>query len=78
MTFTRLFSGVSPEDLPDEMTDTVDVDLRRRGETWDEEKFEPLAPDLPDAGEERRRKWRANEVDREEATRLFEETRAQL
>lgn len=42
------------------------------------EPLEPLDPDLPDADEERRRRRRAQQVAREEAVRLFEETQAQL
>lgn len=90
--FTRSFSGVPADALPREMTDQVDVDLRKHsksvvdsGSSYNSSaldleagELEALDPDLPDADEERRRRKRADQVEKEEAMRMFEETQAQL
>jgi hypothetical protein len=77
--YTKSFSGVRPEDLPLEMTDNVDVDVVRcRDVTESEVRLEALSPDLPGRLEEIRRNWKAIEFEREEAVRLFEDTKAQL
>jgi hypothetical protein len=43
-----------------------------------QESLDEVEPDLPDADEERRRRRRAEQVAREEALRLLEETQAHL
>lgn len=88
--YSRTFSGVQAEALPEGLTDDVDVrvpvshvdaDGRWVGERmtdFDPDDLQPLDPDLPDAIEEKRRKRKAQQVDKEDAIRQFQETQAQL
>jgi len=87
--FTRHFSGVPCEALPEGLTDGVDIERGDRRLRWDtgvkghtEEnelgQLDPLDPDIPDEGEERQRRRKADLVTWEEMARAFRETEAQL
>ena len=89
--YTRSFSGVPKGQLPEGLSDDVDITRQRvhdpylswtaaeqAQEDTGDWKLEPLDPDLPDAVEERQRRRKAAQLDKEEAMRAFEETQAQL